>query len=91
MDVKEENKESDPVDDNLRFNLAQTAKSPIYADFNILRAAEAKDEFIEDSGLFLKTDLFSYVHGDKVINLIFPKPIEGIILEDERFPSFHLR
>ena len=55
MDVKEENKESDPVDDNLRFNLAQKAKSPIYADFNILRAAEAKDEFIEDSGLFLKT------------------------------------
>ena len=43
MAVKEENKESDPVDDNLRFSLAQTAKSAIYADFNILGAAEAKD------------------------------------------------
>ena len=74
MDVKEENTESDPVDDKLRFNLAQAAKSPIYADFDILRAAEAKDKFIEDSGSFLKTDLFCYVHGDKVINLIFPKP-----------------
>ena len=84
MNFEEDIKETDLDDDYLRVDLVQTAKSPIYEDFNFLRAEEAKEEFIEDSGSFVKTDSFLFVHGDKEINLIFPQEIEGIILEDER-------